>query len=278
MPNLVVHDAALAAKREALAAAQSAAMVRPAGGYGATALSKPDPNAPAQRAERVRRLQFMVREREEERRRQRGEKVKPFSRKKNYYDRLGLPRDCSAAEVRRAFRRLSLLFHPDKQLGKSDEEVAAASVLFRELCEVRREAAALRQPSCRDTAALRQRSWDEAAVSWTCPRGCARIVTTGARVLGGRADAARVRPDARRQGVSRASGTLPRPFRDASVTLGVGAPPSEGRAARRSRGGLPRRAAAAPPRASRLHRGARCGEISGDVGRSREMWGGGDPA
>ncbi|EOD33406.1 hypothetical protein EMIHUDRAFT_229740 [Emiliania huxleyi CCMP1516] len=135
MPNLVVHDAALAAKREALAAAQSAAMVRPAGGYGATALSKPDPNAPAQRAERVRRLQFMVREREEERRRQRGEKVKPFSRKKNYYDRLGLPRDCSAAEVRRAFRRLSLLFHPDKQLGKSDEEVAAASVLFRELCE-----------------------------------------------------------------------------------------------------------------------------------------------
>mmetsp|Transcript_9601 Transcript_9601/g.30920 ORF Transcript_9601/g.30920 Transcript_9601/m.30920 type:complete len:599 (-) Transcript_9601:245-2041(-) len=135
MPNLVVHDAALAAKREALAAAQSAAMVRPAGGYGAMALSKPDPNAPAQRAERVRRLQFMVREREEERRRQRGEKVKPFSRKKNYYDRLGLPRDCSAAEVRRAFRRLSLLFHPDKQLGKSDEEVAAASVLFRELCE-----------------------------------------------------------------------------------------------------------------------------------------------
>ena len=148
MPNLVVHDAALAAKREALAAAQSAAMVRPAGGYGATALSKPDPNAPAQRAERVRRLQFMVREREEERRRQRGEKVKPFSRKKNYYDRLGLPRDCSAAEVRRAFRRLSLLFHPDKQLGKSDEEVVTASVLFRELCEVRREAAALRQPSC----------------------------------------------------------------------------------------------------------------------------------
>ena len=149
MPNLVVHDAALAAKREALAAAQSAAMVRPAGGYGATALSKPDPNAPAQRAERVRRLQFMVREREEERRRQRGEKVKPYNRKKNYYDRLGLPRDCSAAEVRRAFRRLSLLFHPDKQLGKSDEEVAAASVLFRELCEVRREAAALRQHSCK---------------------------------------------------------------------------------------------------------------------------------
>jgi hypothetical protein len=133
MSGLVRHDAALAAKREALAAAQAAALVRPAGGYGAHALGKVDPNAPAARAARVRHLQGMVRAREEDRRKRCGESVRPFSRKKDYYDRLGLPRDCSAAEVRRAFRRLSLRCHPDKQLGKSEEEKAEAAVLFREL-------------------------------------------------------------------------------------------------------------------------------------------------
>jgi hypothetical protein len=137
MPSLVPHNAALAAKREALAAAQSAALVRPAGGYGAHALGTPDPNAPAARAAKIRQLQELVRAREEERRRRSGETVKPFSRKKNYYDRLGLARDCSAAEVRRAFRRLSLRCHPDKQLGKSEEERAEAAVRFRELVRMR---------------------------------------------------------------------------------------------------------------------------------------------
>eukprot|EP00962_Isochrysis_galbana_P019996 scaffold5834_cov107-Isochrysis_galbana.AAC.10 len=138
MSGLVLHDAALAAKREALAVAQSAALVRPAGGYGALALGKTDPNAPAARAARVRQLQGLVRAREEDRRKRSGERVKPFSRKKDYYERLGLARDCSAAEVRRAFRRLSLRCHPDKQLGKSEEEKAEAAVLFRELVRGRR--------------------------------------------------------------------------------------------------------------------------------------------
>ncbi len=50
----------------------------------------------------MRRLQAMVRAREEERRGRSGEDVRPFSRKKNYYDRLGVPRDSSMAEVRRS--------------------------------------------------------------------------------------------------------------------------------------------------------------------------------
>lgn len=126
MPGLVLHDAPLAARRDELAAAQSAAMVRPAGGYGGFA-GKPDPNAPVARAGKVRQLQAMVRAREEERRRHSGEGVKPFSRKKDYYDRLGLPRDCSAAEVRRAFRRLSLRCHPDKQV-RSTLSVCSPSI------------------------------------------------------------------------------------------------------------------------------------------------------
>ena len=54
---------------------------------------------------------------------------------KNYYDILGVKRDASEAEIKSAFRKLSLENHPDKQVGKSEEERAKAEARFKEIAE-----------------------------------------------------------------------------------------------------------------------------------------------
>ncbi|EEC69330.1 hypothetical protein OsI_38432 [Oryza sativa Indica Group] len=51
--------------------------------------------------------------------------------KRCYYEVLGVPRDCSPADIKLAFRRLALSLHPDKQPPGSD--VAAATAAFQEL-------------------------------------------------------------------------------------------------------------------------------------------------
>ncbi|KAL6643609.1 hypothetical protein ACP70R_018375 [Stipagrostis hirtigluma subsp. patula] len=51
--------------------------------------------------------------------------------KRCYYEVLGLSRDCSATDIKLAFRRLALSLHPDKQPPGSD--LAAATAAFQEL-------------------------------------------------------------------------------------------------------------------------------------------------
>ncbi len=36
------------------------------------------------------------------------------TQKRDYYDVLGVPRNCSADEIKRAFRKLAHQYHPDK--------------------------------------------------------------------------------------------------------------------------------------------------------------------
>lgn len=52
---------------------------------------------------------------------------------KNYYEVLGLDRAASTAEVRKAYKRLSLLYHPDKHKAESEEQQAAIAAKFREV-------------------------------------------------------------------------------------------------------------------------------------------------
>ena len=42
--------------------------------------------------------------------------------KRDYYETLGVSRDASEEEVRRAFRRLALEYHPDRNNDESAEE------------------------------------------------------------------------------------------------------------------------------------------------------------
>jgi curved DNA-binding protein CbpA len=54
-----------------------------------------------------------------------------FDPKKDYYGILGVDRAASAAEIRQKYKRLALLYHPDKHKSETPEEQAAVAAAFR---------------------------------------------------------------------------------------------------------------------------------------------------
>ena len=63
------------------------------------------------------------------------EPTRAFDRTIDYYARLGLDQFASSLEIKKAYMKLSLKHHPDKQVGKTDEEVAKAIDEFKLLTE-----------------------------------------------------------------------------------------------------------------------------------------------
>jgi DnaJ-class molecular chaperone len=56
-----------------------------------------------------------------------------FDPGKNYYEILGVDRAASFAEIRKAYKRLSLFYHPDKHKAGDEEQQAAIAAKFREV-------------------------------------------------------------------------------------------------------------------------------------------------
>ena len=54
---------------------------------------------------------------------------------KNYYDILGVKKDASKDDIRRAFKKLSLKYHPDKHINDSEEDKKKAEEKFKEAAE-----------------------------------------------------------------------------------------------------------------------------------------------
>ena len=55
--------------------------------------------------------------------------------KRDYYEVLGVKKDATKDELKKAYRKLSMMYHPDKQQGKSEEEKKDAEEKFKEIAE-----------------------------------------------------------------------------------------------------------------------------------------------
>lgn len=55
--------------------------------------------------------------------------------KRDYYEVLGVKKDATDAEIKRAYRKLAIQYHPDKLAGKSEEEKKKGEELFKEAAE-----------------------------------------------------------------------------------------------------------------------------------------------
>lgn len=132
--GLVLHNAQLERQRNEVAMANTRATMARNGGFSGPPIQI-DPNSQFMRKMKAATVERQIQASEAQQRSEAGESVRAYDRKKNYYDLLGIDKEASAAEVRRAFRRHSLKVHPDKVAYKSDEEKAEAATLFAQLKE-----------------------------------------------------------------------------------------------------------------------------------------------
>ncbi|CAM9248728.1 unnamed protein product [Pylaiella littoralis] len=57
------------------------------------------------------------------------------AKRKDYYKLLGVSRSAEEAEIKKAYRKAALKYHPDRQSSKSEEEKEKAGKLFRDIAE-----------------------------------------------------------------------------------------------------------------------------------------------
>jgi DnaJ family protein C protein 7 len=58
-----------------------------------------------------------------------------MSKRKDYYKILGITKSASDSDIKKAYRKMALLYHPDKQSKLTDEERLVAEAKFKEIGE-----------------------------------------------------------------------------------------------------------------------------------------------
>lgn len=58
-----------------------------------------------------------------------------MAEKRDYYEVLGLDKNASEDDIKKAYRKLAIKYHPDRQVGKSEAEKKEAEEKFKEAAE-----------------------------------------------------------------------------------------------------------------------------------------------
>ncbi|MBO6012591.1 MAG: molecular chaperone DnaJ [Bacteroidales bacterium] len=58
-----------------------------------------------------------------------------MAQKRDYYEVLGISKEASIDEIKKAYRKMAIQYHPDRQSGKSDAEKKEAEEKFKEVAE-----------------------------------------------------------------------------------------------------------------------------------------------
>lgn len=57
------------------------------------------------------------------------------SKRKNYYDILGVDKGAGESQIKKAYRKAAVVWHPDKHSTKSEEEQKEAEAKFKDIGE-----------------------------------------------------------------------------------------------------------------------------------------------
>ena len=55
--------------------------------------------------------------------------------RRDYYEVLGVGKNATDEELKKSYHKLSLKYHPDRQVGKSESEKKDAEAKFKEVAE-----------------------------------------------------------------------------------------------------------------------------------------------
>lgn len=59
-----------------------------------------------------------------------------LDKKLSYYEVLGVEKDSSSGDIKRAYRKLAIQYHPDKQIGSSDKEAERAEKIMAKINKI----------------------------------------------------------------------------------------------------------------------------------------------
>jgi DnaJ family protein C protein 3 len=65
------------------------------------------------------------------------ERLRKLAERKDYYKILGVPKTASDKDIKSAYRKLAMQYHPDKTQSLPEEEREKAQALFRDIAEAK---------------------------------------------------------------------------------------------------------------------------------------------